>query len=206
MAKFKICPTCGKENPTNSLSCIECDMDLSSVKITDTEALVLETAAEHGEADRDDGGAEMVRICECGEVNPAQARKCQACGEDISDIAPVSAPQKQEVEAHYMLSSVTGDYHYRIPCSGAVIGREHGMSDCLASKRFVSRVHARLSVENGQLFIENLSTTNYTFVNNMKIAEGRVKLNVGDEVGLGGIYANGTRQDGAAYFVVGLTA
>ncbi|MBQ6108536.1 MAG: hypothetical protein IJK97_10040, partial [Thermoguttaceae bacterium] len=85
MAKFKICPTCGKENPTNSLSCIECDMDLSSVKITDTEALVLETAAEHGEADRDDGGAEMVRICECGEVNPAQARKCQACGEDISD-------------------------------------------------------------------------------------------------------------------------
>lgn len=202
MAKFKVCPSCGAENEPGSLSCIQCDMDLSGVKITDTDVPQTEPVPE-GEPDA--AAQEMVKVCECGEINPAQARKCQACGEDISDVIPVPTPQTATIEASYMLSQVGGDYHFRVPCSGAVIGREQGMRECLGSRQFVSRVHARLSVENGVLFIENLSSTNFTYVNNVRIPEGKTKLEAGDEIGLGGISVNGSRQDGAAYFIVGLS-
>lgn len=77
------------------------------------------------------------------------------------------------------------------------------MRECLIGKQYVSRIHAKLTVENGLAFIENLSNTNYTYVNNIRIPSGRTRLNVGDEVALGGISVNGSRQKEAAYFVVG---
>lgn len=78
------------------------------------------------------------------------------------------------------------------------------MSDALRNKSYVSRVHAKITVDDGKLYIENLSTTNYTYVNNKRIPEGRVELKPGDEVGLGGALINGKRQNNAAYFLVGL--
>ena len=77
------------------------------------------------------------------------------------------------------------------------------MRECLLDKQYVSRIHAKITVENGAAFIENLSNTNYTYVNNIRIPSGRTQLNVGDEVALGGIVVNGARQKEAAYFIVG---
>lgn len=205
MAKYKKCPNCGMENDPSSISCEACDMDLSMVKPFDTEAAVPEPITEE-DASRANSTSELVKVCpNCMGANPPQARKCLECGEDISDIIPAPAVEGEPEESlTYMLSSVFGDYHFRVPCSGTIIGREHGMRECLTEKRFVSRTHARLSVENGELYIENLSSTNYTYINNVRVAEGKTHLKVGDEVGLGGIVVNGTRQDGAAYFIVGL--
>ena len=36
-----------------------------------------------------------------------------------------------------------------------IIGREHGMRECLIGKQYVSRIHAKLTVENGTAYIEN---------------------------------------------------
>lgn len=218
MAKYKICPSCHKKNAPSSLSCINCDMDLSTVKITDDE-LEAQLAAQ-AESDIEANAQTqtvMVKICDCGAINPSQARKCQECGEDLSDVvatpravsqsAPRTAsdPQAQIIECHYILSSITDGYLFRVPCSGTLIGREQGMSEWLAAKQYVSRVHAKLTVENGDLYIENLSATNFTYVNNIRIPQGKVKLNVNDEVGLGGIAVNGVRQPEAAYFIVGVS-
>lgn len=218
MAKYKICPSCHEKNAPSSLSCINCDMDLSTVKITDDELeaqLVVQAesaAVGHGQTQ-----TVMVKICDCGAINPAQARKCQECGEDLSDVvatpravsqatsSPASDPQAQEIECHYILSSVTDGYLFQVPCSGILIGREQGMRECLVAKQYVSRVHAKLTVENGDLYIENLSMTNFTYVNNIRIPQGKVKLNVNDEIGLGGIAVNGVRQPEAAYFIVGVS-
>ena len=52
-----------------------------------------------------------------------------------------------------------------------------------------------------ELFIENLSNTNFTYVNNKKILE-KTKLQDGDEIGLGGTNLNGKCQEQAAYFLV----
>ena len=54
---------------------------------------------------------------------------------------------------------------------------------------------------NDEWFIENLSNTNFTYVNNKKIME-KTKLTDGDEIGLGGTNLNHKRQEQAAYFQV----
>lgn len=205
MTKYKVCPNCLEKNSPTSISCSNCDMDLTNVKVTDSDLEA--TQLKKPENSEPFSEVTLVKICDCGAVNPAQARKCQECGEDISDIQPsIQQPREQESqeELHFSLSAVDDDTFYIIPCSGLTIGRESGLKESLISKKYVSRIHAKLIVENNDLFIENLSTTNYTFVNNVRIPQGKYKLSVGDEIGLGGICVNGTRQSDAAYFVVGI--
>ncbi len=50
----------------------------------------------------------------------------------------------------------------------------------------ISRRHARIFVQGNQVFIEDLNSTNYTFVNQQKLVPGQPHtLNNGDEVRLG---------------------
>lgn len=204
MQKYKICPSCQTKNEPTLLECLVCEADLTRVKITDeeTEKMHEENAASavaNAEKQR------MVRICDCGEKNPPNARKCGVCGEDISDIIPtadaVTEPEPAESAPAYVLSSLDGQYAYKVTAEEAIVGRENAMSDYLTSKGYVSRTHAKITLENGALFIENLSSTNYTYVNNERIST-KTKLEDGDELGLGGTSVNGNRQNEAAYFLV----
>jgi membrane protease subunit (stomatin/prohibitin family) len=55
----------------------------------------------------------------------------------------------------------------------------------------VSRQHARLIVNGGQVLIEDLHSLNSTFLNNQRLAPGqRFPLNDGDEIRLGGLVLN----------------
>lgn len=203
MQKYKICPSCHSKNEPTLLECLYCEADLTRVKITDeeTEKMLEEnTAAAHAPSKK----ATMVRVCDCGEKNPANARKCRACGEDISDITPTpeGVPENATIATpSYVLSSLDGQYAYKVSSDETVIGRENIMSDYLAAKSYVSRAHAKLTIENGVFYIENLSGTNFTYVNNKKIA-AKTELKNGDELGLGGTNINGKRQSEAAYFLV----
>ena len=221
MAKYKICPSCGRRNPPNALDCEaeECGADLSTVHVTDEAfAGTASTAGTAGTAGTASGQTSspfvrMVRICEeCGAVNPANARKCR-CGEEISDILPVpensaaqvqTAPVKpiQMTPKNFMLSSLDGSLLYQISEGETILGREAELENYLEERLYVSRRHARLYLENGRLTIENLSATNYTFVNNMSLDGQRMELHEGDEIGLGGNSVNGNRQEMAAYFRV----
>lgn len=203
MQKYKICPSCHSKNEPTLLECLYCEADLTRVKITDeeTEKMLEENAADTPAPSEK---ATMVRVCDCGEKNPANTRKCQACGEDISDITPTpdGVPENATVNAHtYVLSSLDGQYAYKVSSDETVIGRENSMSDYLAAKSYVSRAHAKLTIEDGAFYIENLSGTNFTFVNNKKIT-AKTELKNGDELGLGGTNINGKRQSEAAYFLV----
>lgn len=213
--KYKLCPACQTKNAPSSLFCENCDLDLSTVRLSDESAEV--PGPEERAARSEEGSNEpvLVRICDCGAVNPAQARKCQECGEDLSDVAPTPASGMVEgqepderwadaPEVRYCLSSIPDGTLFQVPCGTVLLGREHTLRELLGSKRYVSRIHAKLTAENGELFIENLSTTNFTYVNNIRIPQGRVKLKLNDEIGLGGIALNGSRQTEAAYFLVGL--
>jgi len=78
--------------------------------------------------------------------------------------------------------STDGDSVYRIPVSGfpAVVGREAGLAVVLQSNS-VSRQHAELLQQNGQLLVRDLESTNGTFVNHEKVSGTRT-LNPGDVV------------------------
>lgn len=198
MEKYKICPSCHKKNEPILLECIYCEADLTRVKISDEET---EKMLQANETEAATPKTKLVRVCECGTINPSNARKCSSCNEDISDITPTSEVQEKIERTEFVLSSLDGQYAYKMTTNEVIIGRENVMSDYLAAKSYVSRAHAKLIVENGSLFIENLNNTNFTYVNNNKIAE-RVKLEADDEIGLGGTNNNGKSQSEAAYFLV----
>ena len=179
MEKFKICPVCGMHNKPNMIECIGCETDLTSVKATDEATEQAKITAQENTSENVE--EKYVRVCDCGCINSATAKKCVECGEDISDIAPIL--QSENNTCKYVMTSLDGEYAYEIKDGTAILGRENEMR------------------EDDKVYIENLSNTNFTFVNNQKIAE-KTELHVDDEIGLGGNATNGSRQSGAAYLIL----
>ena len=203
MSKFKICPECGTKNPPNAIECEHCDWDLMSVPVTDEQQEAAKKSVKETISDKNS----LARVCsECGTKNPPNARKCSNCGEDISDITPTGdiapTPESEIKSAAFVLKSLDDKITFKIDRDNIIVGRENELKDYLAAKIFVSRRHCQFTLENGELFVEDLNSANSTYVNNKKIAR-KTKLSRGDEVGLGGAVFNGSRQDKAAYFLVG---
>jgi ribosomal protein L40E len=200
--RYKVCPECGAHNSPSRLECIQCEADLTGVKIVDsvTETQTKENAADYSKALSDGVTSSPVRICECGNHNPPQLRKCEKCGEDISDVIPTMISDVSSFA--YELKAIGDDYSIVLDRPVAEIGREALLSDYLSDKIYVSRRHAKLLIVEGKVFVENLSGTNHTYINNHRI-EGDTPspLNDGDELALGGMEINGTRKKNAAYFI-----
>lgn len=216
MEQWKICPACGEKNSPGSMECAACGYDLMSTPVVSAEAAEAAEAAKtepepgpepspaEAENNPAPGPSEFVKICPCGAVNPPQARKCLRCHEDISDILPTrrQQPEPAQREPHFQLKDPVTGVQFSLQPGVTVIGREAQLGEQLQDKPYVSRIHAKLTLEAGKCFIENLSHTNYTFVNNKKIPEGRFELQPGDLIGLGGIQVDGNFQQQAAYFVL----
>ena len=199
MEKYKVCPACGAHNPPSLLECRSCETDLTGIKPVDET-----TEASANEAPPSPAPEGLVRVCECGAHNPSQARKCAVCGEDISDILPSAAEAPCPEKTVWQLTAPDGSFTFEL-CETAVVGREAVMQEYLADKSYVSRTHAKFSLIDGGLFVENLSRTNRTYLNNILLdSDGPVALREGDEIGLGGNSAGGCRQDKAAYFICGV--
>ena len=77
---------------------------------------------------------------------------------------------------------VDGETVYRIPISAfpALVGREPGLAVCLSSTN-VSRQHAEILHQDGQLLIRDLGSTNGTFLNHEPVSECR-PLSPGDVI------------------------
>ena len=202
MSKFKICPVCHAKNSPAVLECIECGNDLMGVRVVD-DAFLEEQKEKQQEGTTETHTNEMVRVCDCGAENEISARKCTACGEDISDVIPTPRRSMEE-RTHCILMSIDNLIKLDLVCpSEHIIGRENELSDYLSAKPFVSRKHAKITVTTDGVFIENLSKANGTYLNNEKLDDGTAyKLCMNDEISLGGFVNKYGRQDLAAYFVV----
>ena len=206
LQKYKICPECGKQNPPSLIECRYCEADLTGVKVFDPTAVEISenpsTAAPSVQ-----NPTELVRICECGTQNAPQARKCKVCGEDISDIIPVEVATEEKKPFSYTLKTLDGTYSVTISEPLITVGREADLKEYLQNKPYVSRNHARFTIVAEKVFIENLSLTNKTFLNNEELPNGTpTALKNGDEIGLGGKVVDGSRQDKAAYFIFSITS
>lgn len=203
LEKYKICPACGEHNPPSLLECRKCETDLTGVKVMDSameQQMEEEKKNESSDNSAPKGVPTLVRVCECGAHNLPQARKCMECGEDISDIIPTTVMEEQHFS--YTLKAVEDDFSVTLDDDVMVIGRESGLKDYLGTKMYVSRQHAKLTIVEGKVFIENLSNTNHTFINNAEVkGSDPTELHDGDEIGLGGMEIDGKRQNDAAYFL-----
>lgn len=72
---------------------------------------------------------------------------------------------------------------HNFPC---ILGREASKCDIVLSEPAVSRRHAQLSLEDGDIYLEDISGHNGTFLNETKLPPmGKAKLHNGDIINLG---------------------
>lgn len=85
----------------------------------------------------------------------------------------------KHINAIFVLRSLSEGEEYSLR-GEMLVGRETECAIALDSGH-ISRYHAKINVSNNAVYIEDLHSTNGTFVNGERI-KGRVKLHIGDEV------------------------
>ena len=168
MARVKACPLCGTRNPPDELFCSNCGTslaDVAAMEESELEGVDAEVAEEETEAGGDTTPNE-------GDVAPAET----------ADTAP-SHTVREVPTATCALLFPWG----RVEVAGELpIGRETGFSPLgeLASYNTVSRQHAVVSLADGQWTVRDLRSTNGTYLNGARLAEGETKpINDGDRIG-----------------------
>ena len=193
----------GHENPDGSAFCDECGEPLAGVAPVATAAPQAATGAGAG-----------TQVCsQCGATNPAGDTFCASCGAMLGGSAPaaadvtappVSAPAPEVLAAPVAtVTALTARLlveadNQEFDISGkdnVTIGREDAVSNIFpdidltphgGEEGGVSRMHARIFVENGQYMIEDENSTNFTFLNRQKLApKTPTALHDEDEIKLG---------------------
>ncbi|KPK53932.1 MAG: hypothetical protein AMJ63_04735 [Myxococcales bacterium SG8_38_1] len=100
------------------------------------------------------------------------------------------------------LRFISGKYQggeFPLPDSGEVVIGRSSELDMVLVEDMVSRRHAKISVEGGDIFLEDLGSTNGSFVNGEKIT--RTKLAEGDRILIGTSIIKVVTSDGSASVV-----
>lgn len=150
----------------------------------------------------------QVKVCpSCGRKNPLTATMCELCMVDISAVNPTDpdAPAPKPADAPEPEAEPASDpsatvverkrklLYFETPDgkvsfsvgSGAVLGREAEGKDCFCSYQTVSRRHACLMYSDDAWTIEDLGSTNGTWVNEHPLGRGeKCKIKEGDTVAL----------------------
>ena len=194
----------GHENPDGSAFCDECGEPLA------TAAPVATAAPQSAPALDTSAGAQTCP--NCGQLSPAGEQFCSNCGTmlgaaaapspDVSaappaPAAPVAQAPMASAPALTARLIVEAD-NQEFDLSGkdiVMIGREDNVSNIFpdvdltphgGEEGGVSRMHARIFVENGQYMLEDENSTNFTFLNRQKLApKTPTQLHDNDEIRLG---------------------
>lgn len=94
--------------------------------------------------------------------------------------------EEKEEEKSYCLFTREGTLVYTLGPDSFVIGKMRGEADCILPDNSVSRVHARITRENKEFYIEDLNSTNGTFKNGLRMQPyEKRRLQPEDEIRLG---------------------
>lgn len=185
----------GHENPDGSAFCDECGEPLSSAAQT-AAPTAAPAAAPAG-----------TQICaSCGATNPAGESFCSNCGVSLLG-TPAPVPPPIDISSQNAVPEAVAGLHARLvveadnqefDLSGKdniTLGREDAVSNIYpdvdltphgGEEGGVSRLHARIFVDNGQYMLEDENSTNFTFLNRQRLAaKTPTPLHDNDEVRLG---------------------
>jgi len=196
----------GHDNPDGSAFCDECGEPLNSSAPASTTAAPAPAAAPVAPASGE-------QTCpSCGASNPAGESFCSNCGVSLlGGPAPVStpavAPTAPPVDEPALASPVGTTLQARLVVEAdnqefdltgkdnISIGREDAVSNVYpdvdltehgGEEGGVSRVHARIFIENGQYMLEDENSVNNTFLNRQRlVAKTPTPLHDNDEIRLG---------------------
>ncbi|MBO0779559.1 MAG: FHA domain-containing protein [Ktedonobacteraceae bacterium] len=196
----------GHENPDGSAFCDECGEPLSGAAPSADAAPQQPAPAPVAEPAA--GG----QVCpSCGATNPAGEAFCSNCGVSLLG-APVPAPDMAAapsapaepaapapaaapaLQARLIVEADNQEFDLGGK-DNITIGREDAVSNIYPDVDLtphggedggVSRLHARIFVENGQYMLEDEKSTNFTFLNRQRLAPNTpTPLSDNDEVRLG---------------------
>lgn len=203
------CEECGKDLKGKPMEEAELDRILAEEAAKkaaeEQQATMQETAAAAAHASVQEGALSSYRRCEeCGHENPVAAVNCERCGESLEGIiiefrenqvpqhqeaVPLTehpAPAPAQIGQRVMLTSLDGLLRYEVRGS-AVLGRVRDAGVYLCRKGYVSSTHLKVSVESDGVYIEDVGSTNGTFINDSRLICGqRFRVNHGTVIGLGG--------------------
>src|SRR6266704_1217460 len=194
----------GHENPDGSAFCDECGEPLSG-------ATPVAVSAAPQPAPSVASAPVGSEVCpSCGSLNPAGESFCSNCGAMLGTTAVASVASDvtaSPVAAAPVMSSAPSALSARLiveadnqefDLSGkdnVTIGREDAVSNIFpdvdltphgGEEGGVSRLHARIFVENGQYMIEDENSTNFTFLNRQRLTgKTPTPLHDNDEIKLG---------------------
>jgi pSer/pThr/pTyr-binding forkhead associated (FHA) protein len=132
--------------------------------------------------------AEDMRCPHCNAIQRRYLKFCMNCSKLLGNAppAPPAPPANIAPLRRGALRFTSGKYQggeFPVRARPIEIGRSSEL-DMVLVEDLVSPRHARVTTENGEIWIEDLGSTNGTFVNGNKIA-GRTKLGVGDRLLIG---------------------
>ncbi len=125
----------------------------------------------------------------CGAANTPQNRFCTACGYDLSGkraaVDRVLLSNGHPVRCRIVLrNGPLAGHSYTLHQDTTTIGRTAG-NDIVIPDGTVSRHHARLIFQSGQWSLEDLGSSNGSFINSARVMKKPSPLKHGDEMRLG---------------------
>ncbi|MBF0608180.1 MAG: FHA domain-containing protein [Candidatus Magnetobacterium sp. LHC-1] len=118
-----------------------------------------------------------VKVCPtCNVQNAPTEVMCERCLGDISGVAvQETRPVAEEVvpETGPTLMLTTSDGNSITVRDGDVVGRMAVGADVIEPYKTVSRRHARFTCEDGTWYIEDLNTTNETYLDDVRLSTGK---------------------------------
>jgi hypothetical protein len=159
MSLIKLCPACGERNPVSEIICGVCMTNLSSVSPT-----------ADGEPEKPDQTEKPAHPGQCAQIS-------------VADSAPADA--EQTIVSHALALSRLSDGQVIHIADGAELGRRGNALQFFKEEGTVSRRHAKVNFSDGTWRIEDLGSTNGTWVNGRRLEPGRpCPLRIGDSVAL----------------------
>lgn len=119
------------------------------------------------------------KICpSCGTKNPEDEILCKKCMADLTSVEIVYDAQQEAQEDDKTVVSakvlvLMGENFSIVVKSGDVVGRQGIGREYLKSFQTVSRQHAKFYTEGNKWFIEDIGSTNGTFLNNNPLQPGQ---------------------------------
>jgi hypothetical protein len=109
--------------------------------------------------------------CTCGYAQPLDAQYCPQCGKRVEGTAQAS---------HRLSGRSTAGKQYSVPLTGSecTIGKNADCTVIIPEDDYLSRLHAKIIVKDGQILLEDLGSANGTFLR----VRRPVLLEPGDEV------------------------
>ncbi|MDW8066817.1 MAG: FHA domain-containing protein [Aquificaceae bacterium] len=121
----------------------------------------------------------MFKVCpNCGHKNPASEFMCQKCMTDLSMVQPTEDIQEDKTIIQSSQKLYLEGEGYRIelsPDQEYILGRAGTGMEYFKDNPYVSRRHAKVYFKDGQWFVEDLNSTNGTYVNGKRIQKAKLE-------------------------------